>query len=101
MNFSNRQLLGWRIVLGIVFFTTRSNGRTSGLEPAPDTAMTIRFGGRVLGRVASSSASSQASIDQAAKRIGDLLLDGGRILPNLHMQILIEADPLLAIAGAC
>jgi tetratricopeptide (TPR) repeat protein len=48
-----------------------------------------------LEHVASSPASSQASIDQASRRVGDMLMEGGRLLPNSARAILIEPDPLL------
>lgn len=49
----------------------------------------------LLEHVVGSPASSQASFDQAARRVGDLLLDGGRLLPHPNRAVLLEADPLL------
>jgi tetratricopeptide (TPR) repeat protein len=49
----------------------------------------------LLEHVVGSPVSSQASFDQAARRIGELLLDGGRLLPQTDRTVSLEADPLL------
>jgi CHAT domain-containing protein len=48
-----------------------------------------------LEHVTGSPASSQASIDQSARRVGDLFLSGWNLFPNATRAILVEPDPLL------
>jgi hypothetical protein len=48
-----------------------------------------------LEHVVTSPASSQASVDQAAGRVGDFLLSGGKMIPDDARTVLIEADPIL------
>jgi tetratricopeptide (TPR) repeat protein len=48
-----------------------------------------------LDHAASTPTSSQTSIDQAAHRVGDLLLSRGQLIPNSVHAILLEPDPLL------
>jgi tetratricopeptide (TPR) repeat protein len=100
-DFSNRQLIGQIVLRDRILFYASNGARVDWSQRRigeDDLASAVAL----LGRVASSSASSQASIDQAAKRIGDLLLDGGRILPQPSHAVLIEADPLLGnLPWAC
>ncbi len=48
-----------------------------------------------LDHVVSTPASSQASIDQASQRAGDLLFDEGHLLSSSSRGIFLESDPLL------
>jgi tetratricopeptide (TPR) repeat protein len=59
--------------------------------PEPDLISAVAS----LEHVSSSPESSQASIDQAAHRIGELLFEGGRLFPHPARAILLETDPLL------
>ena len=99
--FSSRQLIG-QIVLRDRILLYASNGTrvdwSQNRIGQPDLASAVAL----LSRVASSSSSSQASIDQAANRVGDLLLDGGRLLAQPSGEVFIEADPLLGnLPWAC
>jgi tetratricopeptide (TPR) repeat protein len=93
-DFSNRKLIG-QIVLRDRILLYASNGNrvewSQSLMAQSDLSSVVEE----LDRVASSPSSSQASVDQAARRVGYVLLDGGRLLPPPSRAILIEADPLL------
>jgi tetratricopeptide (TPR) repeat protein len=100
-DFSNRRLIG-QIVLRDRILLYASNGTGVEWSQSRISESDLTSGVDLLSRVASTSSSSQASIDQAAKRIGDLLLDGGRLLPQPSRAVLIEADPLLGnLPWAC
>ncbi|MGO9434672.1 MAG: CHAT domain-containing protein [Terracidiphilus sp.] len=91
---SGRRIIG-QIVLRDRTLLYRANADQVVWSQSPIRAPGLFSAVASLDHVASTPASSQASIDQASYRIGELLLNGGRLFPNPTQTILLEADPLL------
>jgi tetratricopeptide (TPR) repeat protein len=100
-DFSNRKLVG-QIVLRDRILLYASNGIRVEWAQSRISESDLISVVEGLGRVASSPSSSRASIDQSARRVGDVLLAGGRLLPPPSGAVLIETDPLLGnLPWAC
>jgi tetratricopeptide (TPR) repeat protein len=91
---SGRRLIG-QIVLRDRTLLYRANADQVIWSQCPIRASDLFSAAASLEHVASTPASSQASIDQASYRVGEVLLNGGRLLPNPTQTILLETDPLL------
>jgi tetratricopeptide (TPR) repeat protein len=91
---SGRRLIG-QIVLRDRTLLYRANADQVIWSQCPIRASDLFSAAVSLEHVVSTPASSQASIDQASYRVGELLLNGGRLLPNPTQTILLETDPLL------
>lgn len=83
-----------QIVLRDRVLLYRADARGVAWSERAQSKMDLLSAAESLGRVASTPTSSQASIDQAARRVGALVFDE-RQLQNAPHSILLESDPFL------
>ncbi|HTB98822.1 MAG TPA: CHAT domain-containing protein [Terracidiphilus sp.] len=96
---SLRALDGSQLIGQIVLWdrTLVYSATTDGVKwkQAPTTAIDLQAATARLDRAASSPVSSQASVDDAARRVGDELLSDQLLSRTQAQSLLLEADPLL------
>jgi len=84
-----------QIVLRDRLLLYRADGKGIAWSQAPTRRDDLLAAGAVLERVVSSPATSQASIDQAARRFGSLLVGQLPDQGSVQGTVLLEADPIL------
>jgi tetratricopeptide (TPR) repeat protein len=96
----SRRALGDEQLLGQIVLWDRTltySVTASGIawKQAPTKAEDLQSATARLERAASSPASSEASVDEAARRVGEELFDGQLASEQKDGNLLLEADPLL------
>lgn len=92
---NEKRLLIGQVVLRDRTLLYRADSQDVAWSESPIHAPDLFSAATALDHVASTPTSSQASIDQASRRVGQLLLDDGRLVPDPTQSLLIETDPLL------
>ncbi len=91
---SQRGTLLGQIVLRDRVLLYRADAQGVTWRPMPLQRADVLAAAAALERAASSPATSQTSVNQASRRLGDILFDGLRVAPGAG-ALLLEPDPLL------